>query len=410
MAKVLMLTQGTGGDLHPFINIGRGVRERGHSVTLITHCRFAAEVARAGLDFAPLDKPERVEEMKVFQTREGMNELLAKRGMTDPLVLAACMDIFNTIAELSGNEPTVVVSHENLVLVTRTSAERLGLPCISVYTAPYFWLKLPVVERLYIYDSSTINSYRAEVGLPPVHDWQAWVRRPDRILGLWPEWFESARHDGATKVTAVGFVSNPEFEAGELSPELEERLAAGKPPVLITHGTSRPYHPDFFTASIEACAMTGRRALVVTPFGDLLPERLPAGVWRYDYLPFASVLPHVAAVIHHGGIGTLHQSLAAAIPQLVLGFGFDRPDNGARVKRLGVGEYLPRVQWRPRKVAEALDRLMTPEVSARCREFALRQREAPDSASAACDLITSALAEAPHREITASQSPLTHIR
>jgi len=77
----------------------------------------------------------------------------------------------------------------------------------------------------------------------------------------------------------------------------------------------------------------------------------------------------------------------------VLGYGYDRPDNGTRVQRLGIGEYLPSIRWRPGPVAESLRRIMTPEVRGRCRDLALRQARAADPAAVACDVIESSMRE-----------------
>jgi len=52
MGTVLLMTQGTGGDLYPFMQIGRGLRSRGHKVTLLTPPNFEEEIRSAGFDFA----------------------------------------------------------------------------------------------------------------------------------------------------------------------------------------------------------------------------------------------------------------------------------------------------------------------------------------------------------------------
>ena len=44
--------------------------------------------------------------------------------------------------------------------------------------------------------------------------------------------------------------------------------------------------------------------------------------------------------MHHGGIGTMSQALAAGMPQLVMPMAHDQPDNAARLKRLGCGRVL----------------------------------------------------------------------
>jgi rhamnosyltransferase subunit B len=84
-------------------------------------------------------------------------------------------------------------------------------------------------------------------------------------------------------------------------------------------------------------------------------------------------LPRAAALVHHGGIGTLSQGFAAGLPQLVMPMSFDQPDNAARLKRMGAGLALPRRRFRSAIVATALAQLLdSAEIAARCREIAGR--------------------------------------
>ena len=45
-------------------------------------------------------------------------------------------------------------------------------------------------------------------------------------------------------------------------------------------------------------------------------------------------------MVHHGGIGTVANAIAAGVPQLIRPICFDQMDNGMRVKRLGAGDCL----------------------------------------------------------------------
>jgi UDP:flavonoid glycosyltransferase YjiC (YdhE family) len=165
--------------------------------------------------------------------------------------------------------------------------------------------------------------------------------------------------------------------------------------VLITHGTSRPEIADFFDAGASACRALGRPALVVTPHADLAARCAGEGVFHYGHLPFATLMPRLGAVVHHGGIGTSAQALACGVPQLILPFGFDRPDNAARLRRLGGADSLPPVRWRPELVADSLRRLLeSSEVGERCAELA-RIRPRVEPAAAACRVIEAALGETP---------------
>jgi hypothetical protein len=74
----------------------------------------------------------------------------------------------------------------------------------------------------------------------------------------------------------------------------------------------------------------------------------------FPRLPFRAVLPHVAAVVHHGGIGTLTEALAAGTPQVILAHGADRPDNAERLARRGLASWLPAARWTPQEVGRLL--------------------------------------------------------
>ncbi len=50
--NVLLNPVGSHGDVHPFISIGRALRDRGHRVTLITAAPFRELAGRNGFDFA----------------------------------------------------------------------------------------------------------------------------------------------------------------------------------------------------------------------------------------------------------------------------------------------------------------------------------------------------------------------
>jgi UDP:flavonoid glycosyltransferase YjiC (YdhE family) len=88
-------------------------------------------------------------------------------------------------------------------------------------------------------------------------------------------------------------------------------------------------------------------------------------------VPFSHVLPRAAAIVHHGGIGTCAQGLAAGIPQLIMPLGFDQPDNTNRLWRLGVARWVRPSAFTGDRVARELDALFTDaRVAERCAHWA----------------------------------------
>jgi UDP:flavonoid glycosyltransferase YjiC (YdhE family) len=98
--------------------------------------------------------------------------------------------------------------------------------------------------------------------------------------------------------------------------------------------------------------------MIVTPFKEHLPAALPHGCSQFDFVPFSRVFPRCAAVVHHGGIGTCAQGLAAGKPQLLMPMAHDQPDNGWRLRALRVGDYLYPGKFTAQLVTERL-RLLT---------------------------------------------------
>ena len=98
------------------------------------------------------------------------------------------------------------------------------------------------------------------------------------------------------------------------------------------------------------------RAILLT--GPSAPEDLPAGVRAFPYLPYSTVFPRAAAVVHQAGIGTLAQAMRAGRPQLILPVAFDQPDNARRAAALGLGRVLPFKKATAQRLASELAALL----------------------------------------------------
>ena len=185
----------------------------------------------------------------------------------------------------------------------------------------------------------------------------------------------------------TGFPLYDERGVNSLSPELAAFLNAGPPPVAFTFGSAMTQARPQLAASAEACRLAGMRGILLTRHPAQVPENLPEGVKHFDYAPFSELLPRCAALVHHGGIGTTSQALAAGIPQLIMPLAHDQHDNASRVKRLNAGAEIPTNQYRARNVADALQKMIKdPRMQARCREVADRFK-GHDPIGETCDLI-----------------------
>jgi rhamnosyltransferase subunit B len=312
------------------------------------------------------------------------------------LILPAMRVVYGIIEENFKPGRTVVAA-PGFAFGARIAHEKLGVPLATVHLQPIMLRSairpacfgfpnilahLPrPLRKLYFRAADRFlldrllaeqtNAFRTELGLPPVSRlFDRWFHSPQRVVGLFPEWFAPPMPDWPPNVALTGFPLWDERDLRSPSPELEEFLARGDPPLVFTAGSAMVHAEQFFEVSAETCRLAGRRGLLLTQFPEQLPAALPSGVRQFDYVPFSTVLPRCAALVHHGGIGTTAQAIAAGLPQLVVPMSHDQPDNAVRIRRLGIGDFILPTEYTAVRVLEKLDRLRRPALKDKCQRWA----------------------------------------
>ena len=398
---VVMVALGSSGDVHPFIGVGRALRRRGHAVTLAAAGWFRDVVERAGLAFVDpcpeIDFVTEIGDPALWQPWRGTR--LVFDVFARPLVEPVWRLVTEMLAADRAAGRRTVVAASTLALGARVARETHRFPLVTVHLSPALvrggepgpripgllvhrgpeWfraLQWALADRLLV-DRAVgrwLFPFRARFGLAPVCGiFREWMHSPDRVLGMFPEWIVSPGADIPDAMRCTGFPLYSEEGVSDASAEVERFLAEGTPPILFTPGSANVHGRAFFTAAAEACQRLGRRGLLLTRFPEQIPAVLPPGVRHVDFVPFRWLVPRAAALVHHGGVGTLAQGLAAGVPQVVMPMGFDQFDNAARLERLGVGAVLARRAFRGPRLAATLGRLLDdPSVAARAAEIAAR--------------------------------------
>jgi rhamnosyltransferase subunit B len=357
---VILAAIGSSGDVNPVIELGRGLSARGHRVTLATNALFRGQVEANGLAFEELGTGAEAEGLmqdpRLWHPRRGF------RAIVDGALMPNIGRLYRLIENRRG--PGTVVAATTLCLGARVAQERLGIALATIHLQPTVFRShvdngrlgflsmgpaMPaLVKRALFWALDTVyversigpglNAFRATLGLSPVRGiFASWVHSPELVLGLFPQWFAAVQPDWPRATRLTGFLLHDSGSADPAVSEAEAFLAEGPPPVLVAPGSAAMDRVRFFASSAAACERLGLRAMLVTNHTAQLPRALPSGIRAFPYLPFSRVLPRCAAVIHHGGIGTLAQATRAGIPQLVVPNAHDQPDNAERVVRLGLG-------------------------------------------------------------------------
>jgi rhamnosyltransferase subunit B len=392
--QVIVIGLGSAGDVYPNVGLALALRKRGHGVMLVAGEVFRSLAERLGLDFAGLlteeDYYAALRDPDLWHPTRSFS-VVARR-----LILPALRVVYGII-ENNFNPGRTVVAAPGFAFGARIAQEKLGVPLATVHLQPIMLrsairpacfgfpdilghlpchlrkLYFRAADRFFIDRllAEQTNAFRAELGLPPVRRFfDRWVHSPQRVIGLFPEWFAPPLPDWPPNIALTGFPLWDERDLHSPSPELEGFLSAGDPPLVFTAGSAMVQAKQFFEVSVEVCRIAGRRGLLLTHFPEQLPVALPNGVRQFDYVPFSMVLPRCAALVHHGGIGTTAQAIAAGLPQLVVPTTHDQPDNAVRIRCLGVGDFILPKTYTTARVIEKLDRLMSPAVRDNCQRRA----------------------------------------
>jgi rhamnosyltransferase subunit B len=308
------------------------------------------------------------------------------RKLVMPYLRAAYEDMLSATADAD------LVLSSSLAFGARLAAEKRGIPWIAVVLQPMMFLSAydpPVVPglqwmsrllrelgpaptrhalRLLKMAVNTVfgplHALRADLGLPPgaqdpLFDGQ--FSAPGAI-GLYSKLLGDVQPDYPQPCSIVGFATfdSEEGPSALLDPKLNEFLNSGAAPLVFTLGSLVVNSPGgFYRESVCASRLLGRRAVLLAgeKAGELAHLNSPQ-VFVCPYAPHSQLFPRAAAIVHHGGIGTLAQALRSGRPQLIVPHFADQPDNAARALRLGVARVASPGGYRAAPVSRDLGRLL----------------------------------------------------
>lgn len=395
---IMLCTIGSAGDVYPFIGIGQQLKKRGFRVVLVTSQYFEAHARSVGLEFIGLGSSE--DYQSIIQDPDLWSADKGFKVFAERVVFPIMEPAYEIIASFDPSQTILVAQGQ--FFAAHIAHEKLGFPFITIHLQPAAFRSvhefplLPawippflkrgifnlidalVLDKLF---APNINRLRQRLSLPAINKiFGNWMHSPQKNLGLFPDWLAHPQPDWPLQTQLTGFVFyDKQNEGEELSKELESFLSAGDAPIIFTAGTAMKHGSQFFLDCIEACQRLGRRGILLTQHPEQLPDQLPQGIQYFAYLPFSKILPRAAALVHHGGIGTTAQAIAAGIPQVIRPMMHDQPDNAARVEKLGIGASLSPKKFNAASLAEKLNAVLTSQqVLDRCKFYV--QKINPDQA------------------------------
>ena len=321
--RALFTCVGGEGHLRPLLPLARAAAAEGHAVTVAGAAALAPVAAAARLPFVPLEPDVLPQRTALRPVDLGRERRVVGDAFAGWMARARAPGLLGLCARL---RPDLLVRDE-LDFAAAVVAERLGLPQATVLvTAAGGFVRHAIV-------AAPLARLRAEHGLGP--DARLAMLTRGLVLAPFPPSFRDPAHP--LPETARAFRAATRVEATTRA--VPERL--GRPPFLyVTLGTIFNTESGDLLPRILAGVCALGLDVVVTVGRTLDPAALgpqPDHVHIARHVPMPRLLPHCAAVVAHGGSGTVIGALAHGLPLVCVPLGADQPLNADRCAALGAG-------------------------------------------------------------------------
>jgi UDP:flavonoid glycosyltransferase YjiC (YdhE family) len=357
MSRFLFVVLPLAGHANPTWAIGQALEERGHEVA------WVGSAARLRPWLGP-DAMVYPTGMRLYRGRADTGMAAVKSLWAAFLIPFARFSLPAVEQAVEAYRPDVLVVDQH-ALAGALAARRRGLPwatlCTSLIELVQPFRDLPKVEA---WIGGQLATLSAAAGLPPGP-----AGPPGDIGGVADGDLRFSPYLvlALTSAALLGPGSLPDHVALVGSalcarPAKEsfqwDRFDPDRRHVLVTVGTLAEdiaaESTDFYARAVQALRLMGDRVqgIVVAPAGAIADP--PEHVLVVPRAPFLELMPHLDAVICHGGLNTMSEALTYGVPIVVAPLTRDQPINAAQVVATGAAVRVSFGRVSPQELRAAL--------------------------------------------------------
>lgn len=370
MATIVIHSSGTLGDHLPYIALGESLQARGHKVRMAMNDSMHNYVLQSGLEavscgismgekeaqkgaedwdeWHPHSKSfaERVEQMQKFFKYDiplVFEQLLAACAGADLLICGLQRQVFGTMIQ-----------------------HKLGIPWVATSVAPADQCadsgnQLGNKMQIMRFCTATLEEIYKDLGVLEM-DWLEHTRTGHAILGSSPHFSQLNSENSYYQQTGFWFYEDPTWKDWQPDDQLRQFVEQSSKPLVLSF-SSLPLKDAraVLEVHVRAAAKLGRRILIHRGWANfnetLLPEDCDRELVMFvDFIPQDWLFSRAAAIIHHGGIGTIARALRNNCPMVVEPYGNDQFFNAKRVMALKVGTAMCPYKITPDNLAQVLEK------------------------------------------------------
>jgi MGT family glycosyltransferase len=351
VSRFLFVVPPLAGHVNPTAAVGAELAARGHLVAWAGHPATLRPLLPGAARIFPV-----TDDALDGWLRQGRERWLALRGAAAlksfwedfvmPLGHAMLPGVQDAVTRFT---PGVVVADQQAI-AGAAAAQRAGAQWATSASTPAELLRpLAAMPKVEDWVRGQLAAFRERYDLAPVD-----LRFSDRLVLV----FTTAALMGDTSA----FPGHYAFTG----PALARRPDRGSFPwhwldparrhLLITLGTiNGPAGDRFFRVAVDALAGLGDELqAVLVAAGAPAPDDVPPHILLAGHVPQLALLPHMSAVVSHGGHNTVCETLAHGVPLVLTPIRDDQPIVAQQVADAGAGIRLRFGRLRPGELRDAI--------------------------------------------------------
>jgi sterol 3beta-glucosyltransferase len=381
--RISFFVLGSRGDVQPLVALAKGFADAGHDVRFVSDESARTLVTPYGIQgyFLGGNLQERIVSLSGRRIWRGRNPYRLARALT-----GAYADLISSwavdAADAVQGSKLLITSNSSFGIGYAIAEKVRALPCeasvLPTASSRYLpssllpWPSLPLpgnVKRLlhegarravWLGARDVVNAARRALKIEEVF----WPFGPSRsglydavpqLCAFSPTLIQRPP-DWPKNVTITGSWHHRADLSWRPPQALTSFLEAGQPPVYAGFGSM----PDSESSRVcdvvvRSIRRLGLRAIVAKGWGAMAGASSSSDILVVDDVPHEWLFPRVAAVVCHGGSGTVSAALRAGTPSVVVPYLADQPFWGWALERLGVApRMVPRWSLSARKLTTAL--------------------------------------------------------
>jgi MGT family glycosyltransferase len=361
--RFLFVVPPLAGHVNPTVALGRELERRGHQVAWAGHADGVAPLLATGARLFPAEDAALT--AKLAAARQ---DWLALRG---PAALCFLWEEFivplaeamlpGVEAAIEDFQPDVVVADQQ-ALAGAVAARRQDLPWVtSATTSAEFTRPLAGLPKVEEWITERLTGLQERCGLDDPMD----LRFSDHLVLVFSTEAligptEKSLSSGGLNLPGIQFPDHFAFVGPALNRPSGgdfpwKRFREDSPKILVSLGTvNGPAGERFFGTAAEAVADLDVQAVFVAP-----PFAAPPNVLVRDHVPQLALLPHLSAVVSHGGHNTVCEALAHGLPLVVAPIRDDQPVIARQVAATGAGIAVRFTRLRADELRAAITAVLT---------------------------------------------------